>query len=902
LDRLLEIVGTGQGQVLVLRGEAGMGKTALLDYAVSEASQCLIARSAGVESEMELAYSGLQQLFAPLLTHLECLPAPQRDALCTAFGISAGPPPDRFLVGLAGLSLLSACAAEHPVICVVDDAQWLDRISAQALTFISRRLHADRIALIFAVRVASRGEDVLTGLPDLEISGLGDVDARSLLDSVTPVRLEARIRDQIVAEAHGNPLALVELPRGCGAADPGGQGRRSDTRPVANRVEQSFVRRLRSLPEAAQLLLLTAAAEPLGDLALLRDAARRLGIGPDAMASAEAAGLIEFDVRVRFRHPLVRSAAYRAASVIDRRVVHGALAAATDSETDPDRRAWHAAHSASQPDESIAGELERSAGRARARGGIAAEAAFLKRATELTPSAALRGSRALSAAEAKIEAAEPDEAYDLLATAELCPLGDVQQARVTLLRARITFSRNRGTEAAPILLGAAARLETLDGALARETYLEALGTTVFTGRLGSPAVRMEAARAARSAAADADPPRPVDLLLEGVATRLADGYAPSVPVLRSALAALRRDALRNEKDIMHWLWLAWLLAADLWDYETSHELATRAVQIARDAGALTVLPVALVYRAGVHVFAGDMNAAAALTAEAESITAAIGYAPVKTTQLVMAAFRGDEARTEQLISDVTADAIARGEGRVLGSAAYGSALLNNGIGRYDRALVAAQKACEYDDLGFYGWSLAELVEAAVRTGEREAAQRALLLLEKHTVAAGSDWALGFLARSRALVATDDEAEVLYCEAIERLDRTPILVHAGRAHLVYGEWLRRRRRRSDARAHLRIAEEGLNRIGADAFAERARRELAASGETVRRRSAQFTSALSDQEGQIARLAAEGLTNPQIGARLFLSAHTVEWHLRKVFAKLQIRSRRELSTRLSSFDPV
>ncbi|KAA0079073.1 helix-turn-helix transcriptional regulator [Mycolicibacterium sp. P9-64] len=901
LDRLVATIRAGQSRVLVLRGEAGVGKTALLDYLAGRAPGCQVAWANGVESELEIPYSALQQLCAPMLHRLDVLPEPQRDALSTAFGLSVGTPPDPFLVGLASLGLLAAHAADQSLICVIDDVQWLDRISAQTLAFVARRLMAERVAMVFAVRDEG-SDELLARFDTLEVQGLRSPDARALLESAIPGRLDVHIRDRIVAETRGNPLALLELPRGRTPAELAGGFERPDTRPLASRIEQSFVRRLESLPGDTQRLLLTAAADPVGDSALLKRALAHLGISPDAATPAEAAGLIEFGARVRFRHPLVRSAAYRAASVTDRRDVHRALAQATCSDVDPDRRAWHAAHAAAFPDETVAGQLERSAGRARARGGVAAEAALLQRATELTPDGARRSARALAAAAAKIEAAAPDEADELLVTAELGPLSDLERARIARLRAQIVFARNHGTEAAPLLFTVAAQLEGLDAAAARDTYLETLGATIFAGRLGDPQVQREAAKAALGAPLRPGPPRSTDLLLDGVAARLTEGYVSAAPMLRSALAAFRSDGGASDAEITRWLWLAWLVAADLWDFEASHELASRAMRTARETGALTVLPVALVYRAGVHFFAGDLNLAAAMCAEADSITATTGFAPVRTTQTVLAAVRGDDVETTRLIEAVVQDATARGEGRALGSAAYGTAILNNGLGRYDEALIGAQKACEHDDLGFYSWSLAELIEAAVRTGELDAAAAALHKLEARTLAAGTDWALGFLARGRALLSDDDGAEAFYLEAIERLERTPIVVHTGRAHLLYGEWLRGQNRSADALVPLRTAEAMLSRIGADAFAERARREMAASGERVRRPIAPTQSVLSPQEYRIARLAADGMTNQEIGTRLFISAHTVEWHLRKVFTKFDVRSRKQLTGKLSGATSV
>lgn len=877
--------------MLVLRGEAGVGKTELLEYLVANASGCRLERGAGVESEMELAFAGVHQLCAPMLTHLDDLPGPQRDALGTAFGLKAGAATDRFLVGLAVLSLLSEVADERPLVCLVDDAQWLDRASAQVLGFVARRLLAERVALVFAVRDTSEDRE-LGSLPVMVIGGLSDADARSLLDSATPGRLDERVRDRIVAESNGNPLALLELPKGLTAAELAGGFGRPDARPVANRIEQSFLRRVRALPVETQRLLLTAAAEPVGDVTLLWRAAEVLGIGADAAAPAEADGLIELGTRVRFRHPLARSAAYRAATARERQDIHRALAEVTDPDADPDRRAWHRAQAALGPDEAVADELEGSADRAQGRGGIAAAAAFLERASQLTPDPARRAGRALAAAQAKFEAGAPNAANELLAAAELGPLDQLQRARLARMRAHIVFARRRGSDAPVLLLDAAKRLEALDAGLAGETYLEALGAAVFAGRLGGPCGVREVAEAARAAPPGPQPRRPIDLLLDGVATRFTEGYVAGVPALRRALQAFRREGLRREDNALRWLWLAWLLAGDLWDDDAWHELATGAVRLAREAGALSVLPVSLEIRAGVHLHAGEFAAASVLLEEAEAIAAATGTAPLRYASLLLAAWRGEEAQALKLIEARARDATARGEGRAIALAECVTAVLYNGLGRYEVALLGAQRACEHEDLFYFGWSLAELVEAGVRSGAREVAAGALRQLEERTRAAGTDWALGILARSTALLSDGQVADALYREALERLGRCRIVVHLARAHLLYGESLRRENRRVDAREQLRIAYDMLVRIGANAFAERARGELLATGETVRKRTVESRDELTAQEAQVARLAAQGRTNPEIGAQLFISSRTAEYHLHKVFTKLGITSRRKL----------
>ena len=895
LDRLLAEVRAGQSRVLVLRGEAGVGKTALLDYLHEQASGFRVARAVGVESEMELAFAGLHQLCTPMLSKLAGLPGPQRDALGTVFGLSTGETPDRLLVGLAVLGLMSEVAEELPLVCLIDDAQWLDQASAQALAFVARRLLAEPVALVFAVREPSE-EQQWRGLPLLTVGGLSSGDARALLDSVTPGRLDERVRDRIVAETRGNPLALLELPRGLSGAELAGGFGLPDALSLASRIERSFLRRLQSLPVKTQRLLLAAAAEPIGEVTLLWRAAGWLGVGADAAAPAEAAGLIEFGARVRFRHPLLRAAVYRAAAVPDRREVHRALAEATDPGADPDRRAWHRACAATGPDEAVAGELERSADRAQGRGGVAAAAAFLQRSAELTPDPARRGARALAAARAKFAAAAPDAAYELLAMAELGRLDELQRAELARLRAQMAFAERRGSDAPRLLLDAAKKLGPLDSGLARETYLEALGAAISAGRRGRGLTVREAAEAALAAPPAPQPPRPLDLLLDGAATRLTEGYVAGMPPLRRALDALRRHGGRSEADIMGWLPLA-TIAPELWDDATWHELTARAVRLAREAGALAVLPVALTYSAAVRVHAGEFGAAAGLIEEADAITAATGNASLEYISMVLAAWRGEETRALELINAVVRDATARGQGRVLGLAWYATAVLHNGLGGYEAALAGARRACEYEDLGFFGWSLAELVEAGARSGASDEASAALRQLVEQTRAAGSEWALGIQARSHALLSDGPAADTLYREAIDRLGRSRIAVHLARAHLVYGEWLRREQRRVEAREHLRAAHDMFGRFGAAAFAERARRELQATGETVRKRTMDTRDALTVQEAQVARLAAEGHTNPEIGAQLFISPRTAEYHLRKVFSKLGISSRRQLRHHLA-----
>ena len=892
LDRLLDQVRGGESRTLVVRGEPGVGKSALLEYAVGKASGCRVLRAAGAEFEMELAYAGVHQLCAPVLDLRERLPGPQRDALATAFGLSAKSAPDRFVVGLALLGLLAQVAEERPLVCVVDDVQWLDKASVLSLAFIARRLLAESIGLVFAVREPSEMRE-LTGLEQLLVGGLSEDDARALLGSALPGRLDERVRDRVVAESHGNPLALLELPIGFTPGDLAGGFAVPDARPLADRLERSFLSRVRSLPPDSQRLLLTAAAEPYGDVSLLWRATNRLGLGPEAAAPAEEEGLIQFGAMVRFRHPLVRSAIYRAASLRDRRDAHRVLAESIDADTDPDRRAWHRALAALGRDEEVAVELERSADRAQARGGIAAVAAFLERAAALTRDPARRAQRALEAAQAKLHAGAFEPATALLAMAEAGPPDELGLARTDLLHAEIAFAESRGSEAPPLLLAAARRLEHLDVALARETYLDAIAAAIFAGRLARGPSLRQIGEAARRAPASLQP-RLSDRLLDGLAVRLTEDRSASATRLKPVLRALCDEELPLA-DALRWLWLGSVIAADLWDDQSWRVIASLHVRITRDAGALSELPAALDSLAHVHLIAGELSTAASLFEEVTTVCAAIGSNRARVGRLGLATWRGREREARELFDATMKDAVPRGQGAAVMVAHWCRAVLCNSLARYDEALEAAEAAASHQDAMIGGgpaWALVELVEAAARSGESGLASDALEQLSVTTRASGTDWALGVEARSRALLSEGHDAEALYREAIERLARTRVRVELTRAQLVYGEWLRRENRRMDARKQLRAAYDTFTFIGAEAFTERARRELLATGEKALRRPEETRGVLTPQEAQIAQLAREGLSNPEIGSRLFISPRTAQYHLRKVFMKLDITSRNEL----------
>ncbi|MDX6591948.1 MAG: hypothetical protein QOJ13_1144 [Gaiellales bacterium] len=893
LARLLSAARGGDGGALVVHGEPGVGKTAVLDWMVEDGHLLRVLRTVGVEGEMELPFAALQQLCRPVLHRSERLPDPQRDALSVAFGLSTGPAPDPFLVGLAALGLLSEASQERPLLCVVDDTQWLDRESARALAFVARRLLAETIAFVFAAREV---DDALAGLPELRVEPLGHRDARTLLESALPARLDEDVLDRIVLETHGNPLALLELPRGLTPIQLAGGFGLPAAVPLSASIEESFARRLARLPDAARLLLLIAAADPTGDPGVVWRAARQLGIPESIAETVEAENLVEFGVRVVFRHSLVRSAIYSAAEPTDRRAAHRALAEATDPEIDPDRRAWHRAQAASMPDEEVAAELERSAGRAQARGGVAAVAAFLERAAALTPQPAQRAQRLLAAAGAKRDAGALEAALGLLAGVEAALLDELGRARADLLRGQIALEQRRGSDAGRLFLSAAKCLEPLDPALARETYLEALAGAMSSDVEvvgGATAV----AEAARAAPTGTPPPRTVDVLLDAFAIRLTEGYAAAAPTLARSLELLlsmddssddvgRRISVSSSRN-------GNIVALEMWDDEALHRLAEHQVQVARDAGALVHLQFALSFLARSHMLAGDMTAATLMIDESRSIAEATGNPALVNAPMILAAWRGHEPEASELIQATSEEAAARR----WTSHNYAKSVLYNGVGRHDAARDAAWEAFQPDPVGYGSFLVPELAEAASRTGDQALLESTLKWLSERTCVIKSEWAFGIDARVGALLSEGDIAESLYRKSITHLARTRVRVELARTHLLYGEWLRRERRRLEAREHLRTALEMFRSMGTEAFAGRAERELLATGERARKRTVETLDQLTPQETQIARLAAMGTTNREIAAQLFITQSTVEYHLRKVFRKLDVKSRTQLAHRIS-----
>jgi DNA-binding CsgD family transcriptional regulator len=892
LDRALHSARQGESAALVIRGEAGIGKTALLQYCARQASDFRVVPVAGVESEMELPFAALHQLCAPIMAKTSALPEPQESALHVAFGLTAGSAPDRFVLGLAVLGLLAEVAAKQPLVCVVDDAQWLDDASSQVLAFVGRRLMAESVFLLFAARETGY-ERLFPDLPDLTVGGLTNDDARALLVATVTVRLDAQVRDRIVAETHGNPLGLLELPRGMSRVELAAGLRMPTASTVSSRIEDSYLRRIEALPDGTRRLMLLAAADPTGDATLVWRAAQTLGIDHGAAAAAETEDLLHMGAGVRFHHPLVRSAAYRAASLDDRRAVHRALASATNRDDDPQRRAWHLAAAATDPDEAVAAELEQCAGSAQARGGLAAAAALMERAASLSSEPAARVERRLAAAQSNVQAGAFDAALRLLAEAEAEAADELAHARIELVRGLVASASNAGSEAPLLLLKAAKRLEPLDPVLARQTYLGAWGAALFAGHLASPGGDvMEVSRAAKAAPRPQIPMGPFGDMLDGLATLITESRAAAAPILTSAVS----EMLAGEVSAAEWLqWgvLASASAVTLWDFESWRLTSTRQVELARDVGAGAMLSVALNGLAMIAAWSGDFSLAAALVAEDDALKEATGTAIAPYGAMLLAAYKGhvDEATT--LIAATTADSIRRGEGLGVDLARWTAAILNNSTGQYADALEVASPASK-DTPGLYisTWMLPERIEAATRCGERELAEAALQEFLESANPGDSDWGLGVAARSRALVSDGEAAESHYREAVNLLSSTAFRTERARAHLLFGEWLRRENRRVDAREQLRPAYDMFVAMGAGGFAERARRELLATGERVRKRQVDTRTDLTSQEEHIARLARDGRTNPEIAAELFLSARTVEWHLRKVFTKLGITSRKAL----------
>jgi len=897
LDALLQAVRLGMSGTLVLRGEAGIGKTALLERAVGSASDFRVVRALGIESEMELGFAGLHQLVVPFLPKLERLPGPQYHALASAFGLIADGPPDRFQVGLATLTLLADAAADRPLLCVIDDTQWLDRESADVLAFVARRLYADRIAFLFAVREPAERRLPLPGLTELHIGGLTNDDARELLASVATGPLDGQVSQRIIAETRGNPLAILELtaeltPRQLSSASP-----LPDPLPIGSRLQQRFIRQLKGLPAPTQTLLLLAAAEPSGDAVILWRAAKALGLDRQAVAPAEANRLLVVGPHIAFRHPLIRSAIYYSAPAAERRRMHMVLAAATVAATDPDRYAWHRAAAAVEPDEDIAVELARCGERAQRRGSYSSAAALLSRAAELTPDPGIRVQRLLAAAHGSLMAGAPDRAQALLDEAMPELKDPLQRAVARSLEGGVRFALGQGGQTALILLEAARSMGPFDVTLARQTLLEALqGAVYIHPATTGPVLREIAGEAVALPRPLKTPARAWDYLLDGYAELITSGYPSGAPLLKQAIQRMLTEEL-DATDSLRWLGLVLLASYDLFDDAAIHRLATRWVRLAREHAALTILPIALAYLGGAELAAGRLKECEALAEQSLEISAATGNPGMLGASARgnahLLAWRGNEAEARAQAAIHFAYALERGQTSGVTLAHYALMVLELALGRYQAALDNALPLYQDDSPVAGSWVLPNLVEAAARSGHERAARDALNRLSERAGASGTPLALGLLARSRALLAADTDAESLYQESIERLGRSSAKPELARSHLLFGEWLRRQGRRRDARDKLRTAHDMFASMGIEAFGERARVELLATGERARKRTVETQCELTPQELQIARLVRDGARNQEIAAQLFISPSTVQYHLVKVFRKLGVTSRTQLA---------
>jgi DNA-binding CsgD family transcriptional regulator len=898
LEDILAAVRDGLSGALVLHGEAGIGKTALLDWAAGRVGDMQLARVAGLETEMDLGHAGLHQLLVPFLDGLDRLPAPQQAALQTAFGLVAGPLPDRFQVGLAVLTLLTDAAAGRPVLCVIDDAQWLDRASAEVLGFVARRLLADRVGMLFALRDGEERTLVFDGLPELPVGGLAEDEARELLAVSTGGAVDPRVGERIVDETAGNPLALVEFGAELTAGELSGAVPLTGPLRFGGRLEELYLSRVRALPADAQTLLLVVAADQLGDAAKVWRAAGQLGIGPEAATLPAGERLVAWTPGLRFRHPLMRSVVYYGAPSWARWRVHKALAAASDPERDPDRRAWHLSQAVPGPDEEVAAELERSAGRACGRGGWASSAAFLERSAELTPDARRRARRLVDAAEARLAAGETSAARALLDRAAPDLTDPLANAQARRLEGDILFAAGKPATATSVLLEAARMIEPHDARQARNTLLEAFAAQFVSERAAGTAEVLQAQRSVpRITGSQATAG---DLLLDGFAALAERRYTAGSGLLREAVAAVTGG--HPMPDDAPQRFLAFRLAAtELYDDSAWREVAGRWVERARDRSALPAMVAGLGFQAHSQLAEGRFAAADATIAEARALAEAMGHRiyanGLANAELEVLAWRGHEADARSLAARLLRAMADTGSGRGILRVHKALAALELGLRNYQEALRHALKTVACQPLLSYESRPELLIEAAIRCGDRAAATAAMEAVAPRWLACQTPWSLGLLARCQALLADDDHAEAGYRLSIERLRQCQVTPELARSHLLYGEWLRRQRRRRGAREQLRAAYELFVTLGMEAFAHRARTELRATGEHTVTRGGGTPDALTPQEAQIARLAAEGATNQQIASQLFISASTVDYHLRKVFRKLGVTSRVRLAHMLS-----
>jgi len=900
LDAVAASVRGGRSDSLVFAGEAGVGKTRLLQYLRDSADGMTTLWITGAQSELRLGFAALHRLMAPHLERLECLSGPHRRALEVTFGFQDGPTPNRLMVSLGALAFLSDLATERPVLCLIDDAQWLDPESLAVLGFVSRHLYVDPIGLVFSAREHSGDLTALAGLPTRHVDPLDSESAHAILDCAVPGVLDPRVSARVISETGGNPLAMLETVAGLTADQLAGRRHLPPRLPVGRWVERHFLAQVATMPPDARTTLLVAAASSDDEPTTMWRAAELLGVETEAVSPAVHQGVVSFEPRIAFRHPLIRSAVYGGATLDERRRVHAALAQAADGAGRADQAAWHRASAVTAPDESIAAALEASAARAKRRGGYSMQAAFLTRAAELSPGSGDRALRHLAAAQAHVMAGDGllAEAILDLATPGLDDAG--MHVSVQRMRASIAVFFSRHKDAPAILLDAASRVDVTDVSVRRQILFDAMQAAVVARQYTVDVTVEEVAHAALDTVrAGGSSPSTKDLLLDGFATRIVRSYADAVPLLKGAVASMFTDETAADVDIPSTI-LGWFAADDVWDEKGRRAMFERAQAIERRHGALGAMRITLAGLAVSQAWAGHMTEAENSYGEASEISALIGVPPPATTGVLLEvrAWQGRESES-RAVASLTADWGRQKGARILEIfALMGLTVLEVGLGRYPEALRWASEIVEDDPPGFGNRVLSEVVEAGVRSGDLTAARKALTRLTERATASSTPWALGVLARSTALMAADADAETHYRQAIDHLTATEVRTELARAHLLYGEWLRRRKRRRDAQRHLRTAHEMFIEMGAGAFAARARTERRAAGDpSYGGRSPRNRLGLTHQELQVARQAGSGVPNAEIAGRLFITKSTVEYHLSKVFRKLGVTSRRQLLAALA-----
>ena len=893
IGALLEAARASQSGALVLRGEPGVGKTALLEDARERAADMYVLSAKGVESESELPFAALHQLLRPALSHLDQLPAPQATALRCALGLEEGSANERFLVFAAGLTLLSEMAERRPVLCVVDDAHWLDTASADALLFVARRLHAEGIAMLFGAREGEVRGFEAAGVPVLALEGLDDEAARMLLSRAGDAA--PFVVERLIEQSRGNALALVELPSALSKAQLAGQEPLSETLPLTRQVESVFLERVRRLPRGSQRVLLLAAAVDAEDAALVDRAADVLGARPRALDAAEQAGLVSVHGnRLEFRHPLVRSAVYGAATSSERRAVHGAIAEAlANDDRHAHRRAWHLAASVLTPDENVVLALEEAAHRAEERAGYTAAAKALARAAELSSDENARGRRLTMAARAaRIGGAD---AYAVTLAGEASPLVDdaLLQAELALVVGVAELHRGRPMDGYSRLIAAARAIAATDPPKAVELVIWAASAASMGG---DRTARAEVSRlAAELASAGSDDE--TTSVAQAIALHAQGREGDTTSGAAELEGAIARVSTSN--NAQH-IYAVSVVALFLGDNQRFGTLINRATSLARAHGELGILAEALSMSASQHYLAQRFDEATLAASEALQFARELGAANSTGTPLGLLAFaaaiRGDDDEARRRCDELLELAAAHGLPARATYAVYVLAMLDLGRRRWVEALehfrVVADPRPDVGDAFLARGAAPDMIEAALRAGRRDDAHEALSQFEGWAPNSSYPWVSARLSGCRGLLAHGEEATAHFEEALQLgADGGPF--DLARIHLIYGEHLRRERHRSDSRVQLRAALEAFEGLRAAPWADRARRELRASGEIARRRDPTTVDQLTAQEVQIVRLVSEGLSNREVAAQLFLSPRTIDYHLRNVFAKLGITSRTQLA---------